>query len=64
MTKKISTITYLISHSGMKEDKVVARKFPEIDWITVHTHKITQKTVDVGETNLFKCYQEITILVI
>ena len=37
----------------MKEDKLIAKKFPEIDWIIgSHSQNFTQKTVDVGETKL------------
>lgn len=43
----------LISHSGMKEDKLIAQEIPELDWIIgSHSQNFTQKTVDVGETRL------------
>ena len=43
----------LLSHSGMKEDKITAKKIPEIDWIIgSHSQNFTQKTVDVGSTKL------------
>jgi hypothetical protein len=43
----------LISHSGMKEDKVIAKNIPEIDWIIgSHSQNFTQKPVEEGRTRI------------
>ncbi len=43
----------LLSHSGMEEDKRLAEKFPQLDWIIgAHSQAFTQMTVDVKETKI------------
>ncbi|MGK0367313.1 MAG: hypothetical protein ACI9QD_000447 [Thermoproteota archaeon] len=43
----------LMSHSGMDQDKLWAKKFPEINWIIgAHTQNFLRFTVDEGKTRI------------